>query len=55
MRLDAGTWPAPLEVVLHEVWLKDTVRDAMFLFYACVVLSDCTAEPIANNPPRSNH
>ena len=27
----------------------------MFRDYHCLVLEDCTAEPIANDQPRSNH
>jgi ureidoacrylate peracid hydrolase len=38
-----------------SICVESTVRDAMFLDYTCIVLSDCTAEPIANEAPRSNH
>ncbi len=38
-----------------SICVESTVRDAMFRDYACVVLSDCTAEPIAADAPRSNH
>lgn len=38
-----------------SVCVESTVRDAMFRDYRCVVLEDCTAEPIAANAPRSNH
>lgn len=38
-----------------SVCVESTVRDAMFRDYRCVVLEDCTAEPIATNAPRSNH
>ena len=38
-----------------SVCVESTVRDAMFRDYACVVLEDCTAEPIASNLPRTNH
>ena len=31
------------------------MRDAAFRDYRCVLLSDCTAEPIGANLPRSNH
>ena len=27
----------------------------MYRNYRCVVLADCTAEPIGNNLPRTNH
>ena len=32
-----------------------TLRDAMFRDYTCLLLEDCTAEPIAHDAPRSNH
>jgi ureidoacrylate peracid hydrolase len=38
-----------------SVCVDSTVRDAMFRDYVCIVLSDCTAEPIAFHAPRSNH
>ena len=38
-----------------SVCVDSTVRDAMFLDYHCLVVSDATAEPIAQNAPRSNH
>lgn len=38
-----------------SVCVDSTVRDAMFRDYRCVVLGDCTAEPIAATAPRSNH
>jgi ureidoacrylate peracid hydrolase len=38
-----------------NVCVESTVRDAMFRDYHCVVLADCTAEPIANDQPRTNH
>ena len=38
-----------------SVCVESTVRDAMFRDYVCVVLEDCTAEPIARDAPRSNH
>lgn len=38
-----------------SVCVESTVRDAMFRDYRCVVLEDCTAEPIAATAPRSNH
>jgi ureidoacrylate peracid hydrolase len=38
-----------------SICVDSTVRDAMFRDYSCVVLSDCTAEPIGNDLPRSNH
>ena len=38
-----------------SICVESTVRDAMFRDYLPVVLGDCTAEPIGNNFPRSNH
>jgi ureidoacrylate peracid hydrolase len=38
-----------------SVCVESTVRDAMFRDYSCLVLEDCTAEPIGNGLPRSNH
>jgi ureidoacrylate peracid hydrolase len=41
--------------VTTSVCVESTVRDAKFRDYACLVLSDCVAEPIGNDLPRSNH
>jgi ureidoacrylate peracid hydrolase len=38
-----------------SVCVESTVRDAVFRDYHCLVLEDCTAEPIALDSPRSNH
>lgn len=38
-----------------SVCVESTVRDAMFRDYAPLVLEDCTAEPIGEEFPRSNH
>jgi ureidoacrylate peracid hydrolase len=38
-----------------SICVESTVRDAMFRDYFCLVLEDCTAEPIAQDAPRSNH
>ena len=38
-----------------SVCVESTVRDAMFRDYACVLLEDCTGEPIGHGLPRSNH
>ena len=38
-----------------SVCVESTVRDAMFRDYRCVVLEDCTAEPIGATASRSNH
>jgi ureidoacrylate peracid hydrolase len=38
-----------------SVCVESTVRDAMFRDYRCLLLADCTAEPIGDGLPRSNH
>jgi ureidoacrylate peracid hydrolase len=38
-----------------SVCVESTIRDAMFRDYSCVLLADCTGEPIGYNLPRSNH
>src|SRR5207248_215753 len=38
-----------------SVCVESTVRDAFFRDYHCVVLEDCTAEPMGANLTRSNH
>jgi ureidoacrylate peracid hydrolase len=38
-----------------SVCVESTIRDAMFRDYSCVLLEDCTAEPIGAGLPRSNH
>lgn len=38
-----------------SVCVESTMRDAMFRDYRCLLLSDCTAEPIGAGLPRSNH
>lgn len=38
-----------------SVCVESTIRDAMFRDYQCVLLADCTGEPIGNRFPRSNH
>jgi ureidoacrylate peracid hydrolase len=38
-----------------SICVESTVRDAMFRDYSCLVLEDCTAEPIGADLPRSNH
>jgi ureidoacrylate peracid hydrolase len=37
-----------------SVCVESTVRDAMFRDYRCLVLEDCTAEPIGADAPRTN-
>jgi len=38
-----------------SVCVESTIRDAMFRDYSCLLLADCTAEPIGYGLPRSNH
>jgi ureidoacrylate peracid hydrolase len=38
-----------------SVCVESTIRDAMFRDYSCILLEDCTAEPIGLGLPRSNH
>jgi ureidoacrylate peracid hydrolase len=38
-----------------SVCVESTLRDAMYRDYRCIVLEDCTAEPIGCELPRSNH
>jgi len=35
--------------------VESTVRDAVFRNNTCVLLADCTGEPIGHGLPRSNH
>jgi ureidoacrylate peracid hydrolase len=36
------------------VCVESTVRDAYFRDYRCLVLADCTAEPIGHTLPQTN-
>jgi ureidoacrylate peracid hydrolase len=38
-----------------SVCVDSTIRDAMFRDYPCVVLEDCTGEPIGYGLSRSHH
>ncbi len=38
-----------------SICLESTIRDAMYRDYHCVLLEDCTAEPIGHGNSRSNH
>jgi ureidoacrylate peracid hydrolase len=38
-----------------SVSVESTLRDAFFSDYRCLVLADCTAEPIGHGLPRGNH
>jgi ureidoacrylate peracid hydrolase len=65
----SGFYQTDLENILREmnakylvitgcttsVCVESTVRDAMFRDYSCLLLTDCMAEPIGRDFPRSNH
>src|SRR5207302_7249716 len=38
-----------------SVCVESTIRDAMFRDYTCLLLEDCTAEPVGDGLPRSNY
>jgi len=38
-----------------SICVESTIRDAMFRDYSTVLLSNCTAEPLGHELPRSNH
>jgi len=38
-----------------SVCVESTLRDAAFRDYRCILLADCTAEPIGADLPRTNH
>ncbi|TGQ49679.1 isochorismatase family protein [Mesorhizobium sp. M1C.F.Ca.ET.193.01.1.1] len=38
-----------------SVCVESTIRDAFFRDYHCILLTDCTSEPIASDASRSNH
>ncbi|MDQ3676739.1 MAG: cysteine hydrolase, partial [Actinomycetota bacterium] len=38
-----------------SICVESTLRDAFFRDYRCLLLEDCTAEPIGSDQPRSNH
>ena len=38
-----------------SICIESTIRDAMFRDYSCILLEDCTAEPIGFGLSRSNH
>jgi ureidoacrylate peracid hydrolase len=38
-----------------SICVESTIRDAMFRDYHCVLLADCTAEPIGSDLARTNH
>jgi ureidoacrylate peracid hydrolase len=38
-----------------SICVESTIRDAFFRDYCCVLLTDCTSEPIAHDVPSSNY
>jgi ureidoacrylate peracid hydrolase len=38
-----------------SICVDSTIRDAMFRDYLCILMEDCTAEPIGDRPRFSNH
>ena len=52
---DRGVHTLVLVGATTSVCVESTVRDAMFLDYHCLVISDATAEPIGADTSRSNH
>src|SRR5439155_26438372 len=38
-----------------SVCVESTLRDAFFRDYRCLLLADCTAEPLGSDFPQSNH
>jgi ureidoacrylate peracid hydrolase len=38
-----------------SVCVESTIRDAMFRDYSCLLLADCSAEPVGSGLSRSNH
>jgi ureidoacrylate peracid hydrolase len=58
--LDGLLRPAGIDTLIFtgattSVCVESTLRDAFYRDYRCVVLSDCTAEPIGSQLSRSNH
>ena len=41
--------------VSTSVCVESTIRDAMFRDYSCILLSDCSAEPLGSDLHRTNH
>ncbi len=65
----SGFYQTELDDILHRLGIKNliftgcttsvcvdsTIRDAMFRDYRCLLLADCTGEPIGEGLARSNH
>jgi ureidoacrylate peracid hydrolase len=41
--------------VSTSVCVESTLRDAMYRDYRCILVSDCTAEPMGRDLPRTNY
>ena len=52
---DAGITHLIVTGCTTSICVESTVRDAFFRDYHCIVLEDCTAEPMGANLSRSNH
>lgn len=52
---DAGIDTLVFTGATTSVCVESTVRDALYRDYRCVLLSDCTAEPIGSDRSPSNH
>jgi ureidoacrylate peracid hydrolase len=53
----SGFFETELDELLQRrgICVESTIRDAMFRDYSCVLLSDCTGEPIGNEYSRTNY
>jgi ureidoacrylate peracid hydrolase len=65
----SGFFETPLDAILEEqgitslvftgcttsICVESTLRDAFFRDYRCLLLEDCTAEPIGSDMPHTNH
>jgi ureidoacrylate peracid hydrolase len=65
----SGFYETPLNTILQglgakylvftgcttSICVESTIRDAMYRDYHCILLEDCTAEPIGHGNSRSNH
>lgn len=52
---DAGIDTLIFTGATTSVCMESTLRDAFYRDYRCLLLSDCTAEPIGGNSSPSNH
>ena len=51
----AGTNTLIVTGCTTSVCVESTIRDAFFRDYRCVLLTDCTSEPVGDGMSRSNH